>query len=134
MMEAILRFGRQGVRAVYALRDLRRYSPAVFVNNQGGQMNVASDGGQQTNVVKKEKKKRTKAHDAATSTSRKLQARSLDYAVSRCKQPRASISGSITADEWNRNYSRGFVLFLIYYLTASDLDYILPGQSWGEQK
>lgn len=49
------RWDRVFIRAVRALRDLRRYSPAVIVNNQGGQVNVASDGGQQTNLIKKTK-------------------------------------------------------------------------------
>ena len=68
------RWDRVFIRAVRALRDLRRYSPAVIVNNQGGQVNVASDGGQQTNVVKKEKKKGTKARSAVVPGARKLQA------------------------------------------------------------
>ena len=68
------RWDRVFIRAVRALRDLRRYSPAVIVNNQGGQVNVASDGGQQTNVVKKEKKKGSKAHRAVAAGARKLQA------------------------------------------------------------
>jgi len=50
------RWGRVFIRAVRALRDLRRYTNAVIVNNQGGQVNVASDGGQQVNVQKKYKK------------------------------------------------------------------------------
>lgn len=39
------RWGRVFIRAVRALRDLRRYSSGVIVNNQGGQVNVASEGG-----------------------------------------------------------------------------------------
>lgn len=61
-------------RAVRALRDLRRYSTAVIVNNQGGQVNVASDGGQQTNVVKKERKKAAKAPGAVAAGGRRLRA------------------------------------------------------------
>jgi hypothetical protein len=52
------RWDRVFIRAVRALRDLRRYTTAVIVNNQGGQVNVASDQSQQTNVVKKPKKKK----------------------------------------------------------------------------
>jgi hypothetical protein len=44
----------------------------VIVNNQGGQVNVASEGGQQTNVVKKAKKKGAKAPVTATPGVRKL--------------------------------------------------------------
>lgn len=51
------RWDRVFIRAVRALRDLRRYSTAVIVNNQGGQVNVASDRGQQVNVVKRERRK-----------------------------------------------------------------------------
>jgi hypothetical protein len=51
------RWDRVFIRAVRALRDLRRYTTAVIVNNQGGQVNVASDGGQQINVQKKIKSK-----------------------------------------------------------------------------
>ena len=68
------RWDRVFIRAVRALRDLRRYSTAVIVNNQGGQVNVASEGGQQTNVVKKEKKKGAKARRAVLPGARKLQA------------------------------------------------------------
>ena len=68
------RWDRVFIRSVRALRDLRRYSMAVIVNNQGGQVNLASDGGQQTNVVKKVKKKGTKANSAAPPGARRLQA------------------------------------------------------------
>ena len=68
------RWDRVFIRAVRALRDLRRYSTAVIVNNQGGQVNVASDGGQQTNVIKKEKKKGGKSRCAVPPGARKLQA------------------------------------------------------------
>lgn len=54
------RWDRVFIRAVRALRDLRRYTAAVIVNNQGGQVNVASEGGQQVNVVKKGRKKKAK--------------------------------------------------------------------------
>jgi hypothetical protein len=52
------RWDRVFVRSVRALRDLRRYTTAVIVNNQGGQVNVAADQSQQTNVVRKAKKKK----------------------------------------------------------------------------
>lgn len=68
------RWDRVFIRAVRALRDLRRYLTAVNVNNRGGQVNVASDGGQQTNVVKKAKKKAAKARSAVTAGNRRLQA------------------------------------------------------------
>lgn len=67
------RWDRVFIRAVRALRDLRRYSTAVIVNNQGGQVNVASEGSQQTNVVKKSKKK-AKAGGAVTPGARRLKA------------------------------------------------------------
>lgn len=56
------RWDRVFIRSVRALRDLRRYTTAVIVNNQGGQVNVAADQSQQTNVVTKvkEKKKATR--------------------------------------------------------------------------
>jgi hypothetical protein len=68
------RWDRVFIRAVRALRDLRRYSTAVIVNNQGGQVNVASDGGQQTNVVKKVKKKGAKARGTVPAGGRRIQA------------------------------------------------------------
>jgi len=46
------------IRSVRALRDLRRHTAAVIVNNQGGQLNVAADQCQQTNVVKKPGKRK----------------------------------------------------------------------------
>jgi len=52
------RWDRVFIRSVRALRDLRRYTSAVIVNNQGGQVNVAADQSQQTNVVTKVKKKK----------------------------------------------------------------------------
>jgi hypothetical protein len=60
------RWDRVFIRAMRALRDLRRYSTAVIVNNQGGQVNVASNGGQQVNLQKKTKKRgNTKQQDMA---------------------------------------------------------------------
>jgi hypothetical protein len=46
----------------------------VIVNNQGGQVNLASEGGQQSNVVKKEKKKRVKARSANKAGAQRVQA------------------------------------------------------------
>jgi hypothetical protein len=68
------RWDRVFIRSVRALRDLRRYSTAVIVNNQGGQVNLASDGGQQVNVQKKAKKKKAKAQGIARSGARRLKA------------------------------------------------------------
>lgn len=68
------RWDRAFIRAVRALRDLRRYTTAVIVNNQGGQVNVAGDGGQQTNVVKKVKKKAIKARGTVAAGPRGLRA------------------------------------------------------------
>ena len=42
-------YNRQFLRVLRQLRDLRRYAPPVIVNN-GGQVNVAANGGQQVNV------------------------------------------------------------------------------------
>jgi hypothetical protein len=42
-------YHRQYMRTLRQMRDLRRYAPAVIVNN-GGQVNVATDGGQQVNL------------------------------------------------------------------------------------
>jgi hypothetical protein len=44
-------YHRQYMRTLRQMRDLRRYTPPVIVNN-GGQVNVAAGGGQQVNVVK----------------------------------------------------------------------------------
>jgi hypothetical protein len=44
-------YHRQFMRTLRQLRDLRRYVPPVIVNN-GGQVNVATNGGQQVNVNK----------------------------------------------------------------------------------
>jgi hypothetical protein len=49
------RFQRMFLRTLRQMRDLRRYSPPVIVQN-AGQVNIASDGGQQVNVRNKEKK------------------------------------------------------------------------------
>lgn len=46
-------YNRQFLRVLRQLRDLRRYAPPVIVNN-GGQVNVAANGGQQVNVTKTE--------------------------------------------------------------------------------
>lgn len=42
-------YHRQYMRTLRQMRDLRRYAPPVIVKN-GGQVNVATDGGQQVNV------------------------------------------------------------------------------------
>ena len=68
------RWDRVLIRAVRALRDLRRYSTAVIVNNQGGQVNVANDGGQQMNMMKKGKNKSAKARRADRVEFQKLKA------------------------------------------------------------
>jgi hypothetical protein len=44
-------YHRQYMRTLRQMRDLRRYAPPVIVNN-GGQVNVATGGGQQVNVSK----------------------------------------------------------------------------------
>lgn len=44
-------YHRQYMRTLRQMRDLRRYAPPVIVNN-GGQVNVAANGGQQINVGK----------------------------------------------------------------------------------
>lgn len=72
------RWDRVFIRAVRALRDLRRYTAAVIVNNQGGQVNVASEGGQQVNVQEKKGKKRAKNKQKGASLiprSRRLKGR-----------------------------------------------------------
>ena len=46
-------YNRQFLRVLRQLRDLRRYTPPVIVNN-GGQVNVAANGGQQVNVTQPE--------------------------------------------------------------------------------
>ncbi len=42
-------YNRQFLRTLRQLRDLRRYHVAI-INQPGGQVNVATDGGQQVNV------------------------------------------------------------------------------------
>jgi hypothetical protein len=67
------RWDRVFIRSVRALRDLRRYTTAVIVNNQGGQVNVATDESKQTNVVSKAKKKKAKSRGAHRFRGRKLE-------------------------------------------------------------
>ncbi|HYO91666.1 MAG TPA: hypothetical protein VEQ40_08520, partial [Pyrinomonadaceae bacterium] len=43
------RYNRMFLRTLRQMRDLRRYTPPVIVNN-GGQVNVAANGGQQVNL------------------------------------------------------------------------------------
>lgn len=50
------RFQRMFLRTLRQMRDLRRYAQPVIVNN-AGQVNVATNGGQQVNVQNKKKKK-----------------------------------------------------------------------------
>lgn len=50
------RFNRLYLRTLRQMRDLRRYAQPVIVNN-AGQVNVATNGGQQVNVQNKSKKK-----------------------------------------------------------------------------
>ena len=52
------RFNRIFMRTLRQLRDLRRYSP-VTINNPN-QVNIATDGGQQFNVVKTEEEEAKK--------------------------------------------------------------------------
>jgi hypothetical protein len=49
------RYNRLFLRTLRQMRDLRRYSQPVIVNN-AGQVNVATNGGQQVNVQEKQKK------------------------------------------------------------------------------
>ena len=44
------RWQRMYFRAIRSLRDWRRYTPKVTINNQN-QVNIANDGGQQINVA-----------------------------------------------------------------------------------
>jgi hypothetical protein len=55
------RFQRMFLRTLRQMRDLRRYSQPVIVNN-AGQVNVATNGGQQINVQDKRKKKGSVPH------------------------------------------------------------------------
>src|SRR5436853_4860590 len=50
------RFRRQYLSAIRAMRDYRRYSGPVIINNKG-QVNIADDGAQQLNVKQKGKKR-----------------------------------------------------------------------------
>jgi hypothetical protein len=50
------RFRRQYLSAIRAMRDYRRYSGPVIINNKG-QVNIADDGAQQLNVQQKGKKR-----------------------------------------------------------------------------
>jgi hypothetical protein len=45
-------------------RDAREEAERLIVNNQGGQVNVAADQSQQTNVVRKARRKKTKLRSA----------------------------------------------------------------------
>lgn len=49
-LERAERFQRMFVRALRTLRDLRRYAPAITIN-QPRAVNIAADGGQQVNVT-----------------------------------------------------------------------------------
>jgi hypothetical protein len=51
------RFNRMFLRVLRQMRDLRRYSSPVVIQN-AEQVNVAADGGQQVNVQKKQKRKK----------------------------------------------------------------------------
>ncbi|MEK6300537.1 MAG: hypothetical protein AABO41_07430 [Acidobacteriota bacterium] len=68
------RWDKVFVRAVRALRDLRRYTTAVIVNNQGGLVNVAADGSRQMNVIKKKGRKKKNSSDA----NQKIRSRKLE--------------------------------------------------------
>jgi len=67
------RWNRVFLRTLRGLRDLRRYSPPVTINNPR-QVNIATDGGQQVNVqrVKKADKRRPAKGKATTPQKRKL--------------------------------------------------------------
>lgn len=52
-MQMMDRFNRLLLRTLRQLRDLRRYSPPVTINNPQ-QVNIAADGGQQVNIAKDE--------------------------------------------------------------------------------
>ena len=54
------RFNRLFLRTLRQLRDLRRYSVPVMINNPQ-QVNIATEGGQQVNVQKKARSKKAKA-------------------------------------------------------------------------
>jgi len=50
-VQMVDRWNRMYLRTLRQLRDLRRYVPAVTINNAGGgQVNIAAEGGQQVNL------------------------------------------------------------------------------------
>jgi hypothetical protein len=51
-MQMMDRYNRLFLRTLRQLRDLRRYSTPITINNSR-QVNIAADGGQQINAVKK---------------------------------------------------------------------------------
>ena len=59
------RFNRMFLRVLRQMRDLRRYSVPVTINNPK-QVNIAADGGQQVNVQAKRKRKKTSKGPTAT--------------------------------------------------------------------
>jgi hypothetical protein len=63
------RFRRQYLSAVRALRDYRRYSGPVIINNKG-QVNIADDGAQQLNVQQRGKKRAKHKQQAAPGARR----------------------------------------------------------------
>ncbi len=67
------RYNRLFLRTLRQLRDLRRYAVPVTINNPQ-QVNIAADGGQQTNVVKKGKKKEAKVRGAVLPSARRIRA------------------------------------------------------------
>ena len=64
------RYQRMYMRTLRQMRDLRRYSSPVMIEN-AGQVNVAADGGQQVNVQEKGRKP---ARDKGKDRSRRLKA------------------------------------------------------------
>ena len=64
------RFNRLYLRTVRALRDLRRYSMAVTINNPE-QVNIAADGGQQVNMQEKNKRKKGSGKGRLTKVKRR---------------------------------------------------------------
>jgi hypothetical protein len=63
------RFRRQYLSAIRGLRDYRRYSGPVIINNKG-QVNIADDGAQQLNVQQKGKKRAKHKQQAAPGARR----------------------------------------------------------------
>jgi hypothetical protein len=57
------RFNRMFLRVLRQMRDLRRYSVPVTINNPK-QVNIAADGGQQVNMQAKRKRKKTRKEAA----------------------------------------------------------------------